>query len=209
MLLGKLFLILGIHDIVFYVLQQQSREQKQRRTENVRAAGARFRQKLNQDPERREVYLQKKRDYYHASKNNTVLSQNEIDRERQYKTQQKRDWRSRQKAIPAVQIPFKKPKVVPKKVKKCYQQLKKKNEENTKLQQTVYNLNRKVKFWKEKASGGEQQLQDPITSEIEGLLEDPVGNLDIIRKKLVKLQFFVEIFLISVPLIFCNNFEFF
>lgn len=162
-------------------LQQISREQKQRRIENVRAAGVKFRQRLNQDPARREEYLRKKREYYHATKNN-VLSQEEIIRKREYKAQQKRNWRLKRQEAASNQIPVKK---VTKKVRRYYKNLKKKDKKIVKLKQNVYNLRKKVKFWQKKAKGEEQPPSEQITEEVEELLENTSENIDVIKKKLV------------------------
>ena len=86
----------------------------------MQAAGARFRQRLKEDPERNEVYLEKKRQYYHAHKNDKVLTQREIDKQKKYKTQKKREWRLRQKQAEAEKGGSIAPKKVTKRVGQCY-----------------------------------------------------------------------------------------
>lgn len=188
---------------LFLCLKQKTQQQKQQRAESVKAAVARYREKLKEDPDRHEIYLQKKRDYYHAHKNAENLSASQLSRIRTYKTQKKREWRARKKTelenvplanmssdselddnfpAPVAKIPKKK---VTKRVRKCYKALKKKNKENAQLKKTITKLNRKIKNLKKSKTDASLLPADPILDQVDELLSDTVVNADVIRKKLI------------------------
>lgn len=73
-------------------------------------------------------------------------------------------------------------------VRKCYENLRKKEKENEVLLKTMYKLNRKVEHWKQKSAAlkeSSSESSDPIVLHVDELLADSEENFDIIQEKLI------------------------
>lgn len=199
---------------------KKTAEQIRRRADQMRVAGAKYRQSIKDDPVKSGIYLQQKRDYYHKHKIKTAdLVGTQAQRKRAHESNRKRNYRASKKSVKSQseeilsvseqveeeddddeeekeELLVRKPKVpqttpstrkrkVSSRRQKCYKELKQSKAENSELRKKIYNLNRKVKNLKDAAQITTEEPLNPIESQIDELLNDPSGNIDIIKQKMV------------------------